>query len=219
MHRSHERSNHSIHRDYEATNTYKDGFALLTIIEGISMGIEGRYNTAVLAINAVDQHIKMRQGSMTLMKYFDRVKSKLVAMERAGESLAETSIATEITVDNGHNAPTDANRRDAYDYVVAVRFVMQSNYPKYIAKTRTPGVLQLHMRSCISGVHNPLALIITLAWHLPTLECSRCLDSTVMCIPRWSASVVIIMVIVSFSALVQYPKLNLLERCSEYLGM
>ena len=33
------------------------------------------------------------------------------------------------------------------------------------------------MRSCIYVVRNPLALIITLAWHLPTLECSRCLDS------------------------------------------
>ena len=68
-------------------------------------------------------------------------------------------------------------------------------------KTSTPGVLQLRMRSSISGVRNPLALIITLVWHLPLLECSRCLDSTVIYIPRWSASVVIKMVIVLFSAL------------------
>ena len=68
-------------------------------------------------------------------------------------------------------------------------------------KTSTPGVLQLRMRSSISGVRNPLALIITLLWHLPFLECSRCLDSTVIYIPRWSASVVIKMVIVLFSAL------------------
>ena len=37
------------HRDYEAAKTEKDGFALWTIIEGISIGIEGRHNMAVLA--------------------------------------------------------------------------------------------------------------------------------------------------------------------------
>ena len=29
---------------------------------------------------------------------------------------------------------TDADRREAHDYAVAVRFVLQSNYPKYIAE-------------------------------------------------------------------------------------
>ena len=40
----------------------------------------------------------------------------------------------EIAVANEHDAPTDADRREAHDYVVAVRFVLQNNYPKYIAK-------------------------------------------------------------------------------------
>ena len=55
-------------------------------------------------------------------------------MERAGASLVDTPIAEEITVANGHDAPTDADRRGAHDYVVAMRFVLQSKYPKYIAK-------------------------------------------------------------------------------------
>ena len=38
------------HRDYDTANTEKDEFALLTIIEGISIGIERRRNTAVLSI-------------------------------------------------------------------------------------------------------------------------------------------------------------------------
>ena len=71
---------------------------------------------------------------MTLMEYYDRVKSKLVAMDWAGGSLAETSIVAEIAVANGHDAPTDAYRREAHDFVVAVRFVVQSNYPKYITE-------------------------------------------------------------------------------------
>ena len=37
------------HRNCDTANTEKDGIALLTIIEGISIGIEGRRNMAVLA--------------------------------------------------------------------------------------------------------------------------------------------------------------------------
>ena len=71
------------------------------IIEGVSIGIKGRRNTAVLAINAKDQYIKIRQGSMTLMEYYDKVKSKLVVLERAGGNLVEISIVAEIAVANG----------------------------------------------------------------------------------------------------------------------
>ena len=60
------------HRNYEAANTEQDGFALLAIIEGISIGIEDRRNTAVLATNAKDKYIKIRQGSMTF-----RVKNQI----------------------------------------------------------------------------------------------------------------------------------------------
>ena len=56
------------HRDYDTDNTEKDGFALLTTIEGISIGIEGRRNTAVLSSSAKDQYIKIRQDSMALME-------------------------------------------------------------------------------------------------------------------------------------------------------
>ena len=53
------------HRDYEAAKTEKDGFALWTIIEGISIGIVGRHNMAVLDTIAEDQYTNIRQGSMT----------------------------------------------------------------------------------------------------------------------------------------------------------
>ena len=122
------------HHEYDTSSTEKDGFVLLTIIEGISIGIEGRRNTAVLPISAKDQYIKIRQGSMTLMEYYDRAKSKLVAMALAGASLVDTATVEEIAVANEHDAPTDADRREAHDYVVAVRLVLPNNYPKYIAK-------------------------------------------------------------------------------------
>ena len=72
MHRSHEKSNITV-----TMNTEKDEFALLAIVEGISIGIEGRRNTADLAINAKDWCTMIRQGSMTLMEYYDKGKSKL----------------------------------------------------------------------------------------------------------------------------------------------
>ena len=68
------------------------------------------------------------------MEYYDKVKSKLVAMERVGACMVQPSMVAEIAVANGHDAPTDADRRGAHDYVVAMRFVLQSKYPKYIAK-------------------------------------------------------------------------------------
>ena len=38
---------------------------------------------------------------MTLMEYYDKVKSKLVVLERAGGNLVEISIVAEIAVANG----------------------------------------------------------------------------------------------------------------------
>ena len=64
---------------------------------------------------------------MTLLDSYDMVKIKFGATERAGAYLVETSIVAEIAVANGHDAPTDAAHREAHDYVVAVRFVLQSN--------------------------------------------------------------------------------------------
>ena len=71
---------------------------------------------------------------MTLMEYYDKVKSKLAALERDRITLVETCIVDEIASTNGHDAPIDADRPEAHGYVVAVRFVLQSNYPKYIAE-------------------------------------------------------------------------------------
>ena len=80
------------HRDYEAANTEKDGFALLTNMEGISIGIEVRRNTVVLVIKTKDQYTEIRQGNTTLMEYYDKVKSKLVALERVGATLYDACI-------------------------------------------------------------------------------------------------------------------------------
>ena len=60
---------------------------------------------------------------MTLMEYCDKVKSKLVAMERVGACMVQPTMVAEIAVANGHDAPTDADCREAQDYAVAVRFV------------------------------------------------------------------------------------------------
>ena len=51
-------------------------------------------------------------------------------MKRSGASLVDTTIVEEIPVANG---PTNTDRREAHDYVVAVRFVLQSNCLKNIA--------------------------------------------------------------------------------------
>ena len=47
-------------------------------------------------------------------------------MKRSGASLVDTTIVEEIP-------PTNTDRREAHDYVVAVRFVLQSNCLKNIA--------------------------------------------------------------------------------------
>ena len=86
-------------------------------------------NFNVLAINARDKYSKIRQGSMTLLDSYDKVKIKFVAMERAGAYLVETSIVAEIAVANRHDAPADSDCREAEDYAVAVCLVLQPNCP------------------------------------------------------------------------------------------
>ena len=116
-----------------------------------------------------------------MMEFYDKVKSKSVV------------IVEEIAVANGHDAPTNMDHREAHNCIVAVRFVLQSNYPKYIAKLSNdqldyennfPGDLQLCVISCISVLRTLLTLNIKLTWHLPMLKCNQCLESTVARIPR-----------------------------------
>ena len=54
-------------------------------------------------------------------------------MERAGARF-NTAIEEELAVGTGLDAPIDVDRREANNYVLAVHFVLQSNYPKYIAE-------------------------------------------------------------------------------------
>ena len=114
------------HRDYDAANTKKDRFALFKILR--------KSQSEFLALSANDKCTKIHQGSMKLMECYDTVKSKLDALDRAGATLYDKCIVVQIAAANGHNVPTDADRHEARDYAGAVRFVLQSNYPKYIAE-------------------------------------------------------------------------------------
>ena len=106
---------------------------------------------------------------------------------------------------NGHGTPTDTDRRDTHDYAVGLRFVWHSNYPKYIVElssnqldheNRYPRSLasaneMQHLRGAESSHSEHQAGVA-----LPTLKCSRVLESTVAWIRKWTALVVIIKVIV-----------------------
>ena len=98
--------------------------------------MEGRRNKVVMYQAVQDQYLKIYQGSMTLMEYYNEVQSKLAAVERAEAKTVAPCIVEEIAAANGHDAPTEADILEAYNYDVAVRFVMQSNYRNYIAELR-----------------------------------------------------------------------------------
>ena len=53
-------------------------------------------------------------------------------MKRAGAQMVAPCIVAEIAAANGHDVPTEADIREACEYDVAVRFVMNSNYRTYI---------------------------------------------------------------------------------------
>ena len=53
---------------------------------------------------------------MTLMEYYDKMKSKLAALKWTGASLVDTAVVEETAVANGHDVPTDADRHEAHDY-------------------------------------------------------------------------------------------------------
>jgi hypothetical protein len=58
------------------------------------------------------------------------------AVGHVGINLVDTAMLTEVAVGNGRDADT-ANGVDcaaALEYRIAVRFVMQSNYPKYVTE-------------------------------------------------------------------------------------
>jgi hypothetical protein len=123
------------HVHFPAVDAARDGFALLTIIEELSMGIEGQHNTAVVISKAKDQLSKLRQGPKTLLEYFEIYKSKVVLMACIGGALVEPGVAAEIAIANGRVLPNAADNRQAQDdKSVAVSFIMHLAYPKYIVE-------------------------------------------------------------------------------------
>ena len=77
------------HEDYPAIELARDGFGLLQIIQAITYGVEGRRNTVVTVNAAKDKCTKIRQGSMDLRKYYEKVKSAYAAALRAGAAKTE----------------------------------------------------------------------------------------------------------------------------------
>jgi hypothetical protein len=122
------------HARFPAADAARDGFALLSIIEELSMGIEGRHNTADVIAKAKDQLLKLRQGHKALREYFENYKSKVATMGHIGGSLVETAVAEEVAHAHERVVPTVADNREAQDKSVAVIFIMHSAYPKYIVE-------------------------------------------------------------------------------------
>ena len=93
------------HDEYKFADTAKDGFALLKIIEGISIGIEAQHNKVVTSQAALVKYLKIHQGNSSLLEYHDKVKSSVVTMKRARAQMVTPYIVAEIAAANGHARP------------------------------------------------------------------------------------------------------------------
>ena len=54
--------------------------------------------------------------------------------DKAIKKLAQPNTVVEMAAAHGHSTPTDTDRRESHDCAVGLRFVLQSNYPKYIVE-------------------------------------------------------------------------------------
>jgi hypothetical protein len=122
------------HQLYETVNNLKDGFGLLTIVEEITIGMEGRSNTAIAVAKVKDQYMKIRHGNKSLSEYLDTFKGKVATLDRIGGNLIEAAVANEIAVANGRVDPNADDNREAKDKSVAATFILHSSYPKYITE-------------------------------------------------------------------------------------
>ena len=104
--------------------TPRKGFDLLTIIEGISIGMVGATRLSLLSMQRTSTSRFVKASWST-----DKVKSKLGAMERVRAGVVQPSMVAEIAVVNRHDAPADSDCREAEDYAVAVCLVLQPNCP------------------------------------------------------------------------------------------
>jgi hypothetical protein len=119
---------------FTVVNAAKNGYGLLALMETIGIGFDDNCNLCANLITVKDQYTKIRQGSKTLLEYYDAVKLAVYRVHHVGINLVDTALLTEIAIANGRDADT-ANEDDqaaALDYTVTVRFVMQANYPKYV---------------------------------------------------------------------------------------
>ena len=153
------------------------------------------------------KYLSIHQGNKSLLEYQDKVKSTVAIMQRANAQTVTPCIVAEIAAANVHDVPTEADIREVCECDVAVRFVMHSNYRKYI--------------EALSNDHfdneNKYPRTLALAYeimHLCGLESSRpkhqagvsftnagvgALESTVVCIHNWNALVVTTKVIAALS--------------------
>ena len=124
------------HARFPVAEAARDGFALLSIIKELSMGIEGRHNTAVVIAKAKDKISRLRQGNKTPLEYYELYKSLVESMAWIGGTFVEPGVAVEVARANNrpNDIPTAADNRASQDKTVASMFVMHSAYPKYITE-------------------------------------------------------------------------------------
>ena len=120
------------HTKYTTVETARDGFNLLVIIEEISMGLESRSNTAVAVTKAQAQYVKTRQGNKSLFEYHELYKNRVATLQRIGGCLIAPGVAKEIAMFHGRDVPNDEDNTEASDKCIAVSFITNSSYPKYV---------------------------------------------------------------------------------------
>ena len=80
-------------------------------METIGIGFDDNWNLCANLIMVKDQYMKIRQGSKTLLEYYDAVKLAVYGVHHVGINLVDTALLTEVATGNGRNAST-ANEVD-----------------------------------------------------------------------------------------------------------
>ena len=142
------------HNDFMAAN--QDGIALLVIIRSLIHSFEERVKLADGLCGVREDFYGLRQGkNMSLQRYYETFTAMADVMNEVDASPVDSPLTADVAQRNNRNVPIDADREQAKQEALAVRFIRCMELPLhrqpviYSRRMMIQRTCQVRRRTCL----------------------------------------------------------------------
>ena len=115
-----------LHQDYQTAN--QDGIALLVIIRSLIHTFEENRKLSDAIMDVKKKFYKFYQGRyMSLERYHELFLAQVEVLDKVGITIEDEALVREVALQNGREVADDADRTEARNQELAIRFVRGTN--------------------------------------------------------------------------------------------